>query len=68
MDEKKRNYMIWSDQFETWMIMGSDVSTAEAVKHEAFAEMTFLEDGDEMVIRIKRKDITEAEMEAAPVM
>lgn len=68
MNEKKPTFHIWSDQFETWMIMGDDVSTAEAVKHEAFAEMGMLEDGDETVIRIKRQDMTEVEMEAAPVL
>lgn len=64
MDEKKRTFLIYSDQFETFCIHGDVETTLNAIKHEFLLEM---ENGDYVEIQIKRQDMTEKEMEAAPV-
>lgn len=62
--DQKRTFLIYLDQFETFCIFGDVETTLEAIKHEFLLDM---QDGDEVEIRVKRKDMTDAEIEAAPV-
>lgn len=62
-EERKETYLYWEDAFDTWAIAGSAEQLLEALR-PYIDELT--DGGREEVIRIKRHDMTQAEMDAAP--
>ena len=60
----QRNFLVYLDQFETYCIFGDIETTLQAIKHEFLLTM---QNGAELTIQLKRQDMTEQEMDAAPV-